>query len=411
MKASDPSAQIVPGQSPAFRSSLRPVRWAHAGLIGVLAAILSIALLPATAYAQLGQLPCSTVGAPLLNDTQRAAVRDFVNTAISDVESDDHTTSQRGVRALLQPFACSAVSSDFRLEYSRALSDKLAAWSKGDDARRAWVAMLVAGRCSTDLIEGVLRDGLRDPRTAVRGAAAVGIRDAMVSLANGQEGLRADRGNQLAAQAFEQLSKETDPIVAEQLANIAGAFQQNPDLLLQHFAGLVNGVNGSIALARRSASSTSELVTPSADGLEDAASRDRLIILERTLDRVRVAMANPRVRDNLRNSDTAAAGLLAGQTLAFLRDELASGRVPADRTAAAERIIERAGEVLNLTGSRLGVSRPQAGMAQLNAAFKQSQEAGNADAFAAVADQWIGNGGGLVGGVFGGRAEAFAPVQ
>jgi hypothetical protein len=409
VKALDPCVQFVDGQ--AVRAGVRPVWSAGRRLVAAFAvAVIALGLQVGQAQAQPGQLPCAIVGASVLNDSQRAAVRDFAAAAIADVSSDDHATSQRGVRMLMQPFACTSVSPDFRLEYSRTLNESLTAWARGTDARRAWVAMLVAGRCGTDLIEGVLRDGLRDERPAVRGAAAVGVRDAMVSVAAGQEGLRADRAAQLASLAFEQLARESDPVVAEQLANIVGAFQQSPELLLQHFASFANGVNGSIQQGRKAAAGASSPGAP-AFGLYDAGNRDRLILLERSLDRVRVAMVNPRVRDSLRNSDTAAAGLLAGQALALVRDELAAGRMTAERLPAAERVLERAAEVLNLTGTKLGVTRVNAGVAQLTGALRTAQQDGNADAFAAVADLWIGPGGGLVGGVFGGRAESFAPAN
>lgn len=380
--------------------------------MGLLVAVLGLLVLPVVASAQPGQFSCAIAGATLLNEGQRTTVRDFANAALLDAESDDDAVRQRGIRALMQPFGCSTVTSDFRLEYSRALSDRLSSWARGEDARLAWVAMLLAGRCGTDLVEGVLRDGLRDERSAVRGAAGVGIRDAVASLASGQAGLRVDRANQLLSLAFERLANESDPIVAEQLANIAGALLPNPELQVQHFGAFANGVSGSILLARRDTSEGPEVVVPPPHtGLEDGQTRDRLILLERALDQVRVALVSPRVRDNLRNNDIAAAGLLAGQALAYLRDEIDAGRMSDERIAAAERVIEKAGEVLGTTGGRLGVSRAQADGPRLVAAFRFALDAENSEPFNEVADLWIGAGGGLIGGVFGGRADAYRPVN
>ncbi|MGP1346928.1 MAG: hypothetical protein ACTS3F_09730 [Phycisphaerales bacterium] len=370
-----------------------------------------LTLLAPPAHAQFSQLTCDIVGqTDLLTDSQRQIIRDHASAAVQNAADADQDIRQRGFASLMQPFACNSVSSTFRLEYSRALNDSLTAWAGGDDARLAWVAMLVAGRCGTDLVEGVLSTGLRDQRPAVRGAAGVGIRDAVAGLVAEQDGLRSERASVLIQAAFRQLAAETDPIVAEQLASIGGAISGSPALFRQHFADYANSVAASVQTARQAANLAPNPEATTQPQLISADRRDRLVILERALNLVRFGLVQPRVGPELRNSDVAAAGLLAGQALAFVRDELAADRIDAARLPSAILIVERAAELLQITGDRLAVSRPQANARSMADALRSGAESGDPEPFAQIVQAWIGPGGGLVGGTFGGRAEAFAPA-
>ncbi len=126
--------------------------------------------LTVSAYAQ--PLGGAIIGAQNIGPAEKKAIEDHVALHIKDLGGDDPERVRKAKNALVNPVLEQAVSVPFRLEYSRILLDaKLGELCTSKNETVAINALRLAGEVSENGTLGLVEEGLKDSRSAVRYAA------------------------------------------------------------------------------------------------------------------------------------------------------------------------------------------------------------------------------------------------
>ncbi len=181
----------------------------------LLAGILSLSLSAPLAKAQFAdQLPSTILGATSITSADSETIREFVISRLQIATSDDHAAARAARQQLYNIFTeQNQVSIAFRIEFARITLDRINQMVRGDDVQHAVTGLLLAGKCSTqDFINGPLTAAITDERSAIRTAAAAGLRE--VILGAGDTALRRALAEQAVDLLARALTNETVPEAA-----------------------------------------------------------------------------------------------------------------------------------------------------------------------------------------------------
>lgn len=121
------------------------------------------------------QLDASIVNASTISAAQQQKITDHVKTHMAELSGGDPEKVKKAKNALTTPTLEPAVSVPFRLAYSQTLMDeKLATLCKDTNETVAINALRIAGEVAENQTIGLVQDGMKDKRSAVRYAAVFG---------------------------------------------------------------------------------------------------------------------------------------------------------------------------------------------------------------------------------------------
>ena len=185
-------------------------------------------VISAPVAAQFEELSCELVSSDSL-DSAREEITEYAQKWLGVLASDDADLEARveARNMLVEPLTCRDVSVAFRIEYGRALRDRLERLVRGDEERLAFEACQIAGRIASNETTRALLDGLRADAPSVRCGAAAGLGEVFRSVATGNLAVGNSTVNRMLNGLADAMESEADPLVVE---NMIVAFQQtSPD--------------------------------------------------------------------------------------------------------------------------------------------------------------------------------------
>jgi len=179
-----------------------------------------------------------------LSPAQKTALRTWAERQLERLNSDNRAEVQDGRLNLLAPFAGEdEVSIAFRLEFGRTLMSGLRALADGDDVQRSITASLIAGKCATQEMIGVLQRAAESPKAAHRSGAAEGLRQVVQQVGDGL--VAPDVGSDALDVVAGMLRQESDQVVVSVAVRALRAAEGGPlhgeaaDHVVGVFPGLV----------------------------------------------------------------------------------------------------------------------------------------------------------------------------
>lgn len=191
------------------------------------------------------ELPAGLTTRQSLTEDDRRAVREFSLAQSEALASADAAKSQTAREDLLAPMR-TAVSVDFRLAYSEALTPTLAKLATGADERVAFNALRVAGALATQGAVDAIRAALADARPAVRYGGAFAARRSLDEIAS-KRSLDAAQAPRLIEALSGSLAKETEPGVLEGLISAFDASGSDKASRSAALASMCEGIGAQAA--------------------------------------------------------------------------------------------------------------------------------------------------------------------
>lgn len=354
-------------------------------------AVAGAALLGPSPLASAQDLP--PVSTERLSPSQEAQVREYVQSRLSTLESDDPRGAEaaRARRELVEPMRNRNTSVAMRQAFAGAAIPGLREMVASDDDQRAVSALLVAGNIGDQQSIDILRSGLDDDREVVQIGAAAGSK-AMVRVIDGRLGGRqAERQSQVQRMLGDKLALTRSGHVAQSLIGALTALPENPEFMALSSELIAREMVSQASLRRDQAP---------ADALANgwAGAMERSVAAQLAYQRS-AAIAGTQVS---RETQLASARL-AGITLSLVRDLLDEANDTEAETALADygRLIRASETLLILVQSNL--SPGTSGQQVMGALITGSDVSGLIDAI----DEWVGSGGTLTGAPYSFRASDF----
>lgn len=162
-----------------------------------------------------GPLPATVIQNPSPpNAEQKQQISAYVTANSSNLAGPDAEKFRRDREALLAPLADANVSTQFRLEYGRALKPMIEQLVRADDEIKTTNALFMAGElATTDAIE-LIKRSLAAPTAAVRYSSAAAMGRAFAG-SRKSPAILPDQIRAAAQNLGDRLTAETDPIVLD----------------------------------------------------------------------------------------------------------------------------------------------------------------------------------------------------
>jgi len=180
----------------------------------------AVAALAGPAPAQPAELPKGLAAKAQLSASDTGAIDAFLGAVLPDLGADDLTTRGAARRAVLDPLV-GTPSPSFRIQYGAKLKGTMTRMASSADTDEAVFGVLLAGQIATVDGHAVVLGALDDARSAVRYAAARGVRVQLASLANPPAALGDQHRDALTAALADRVAVERDPVVLDGLLSCA----------------------------------------------------------------------------------------------------------------------------------------------------------------------------------------------
>jgi hypothetical protein len=190
---------------------------------------LLLALAPCS-WAQVNNLPAEVVRSTRqLVPDQVDMIRGYLKDTVEGLGAAADPAKIRKARlAILEPLQDQQVSAPFRLEYSRALADKLTEFTGKTDTIVVINALFVAGELATEQGVGIVEKHLSSKDTSVRFAAIKGLAVTLDAAARRTPAIADERLLKILDSLSKSLATEEDPVVYDATARaIATGFNKD----------------------------------------------------------------------------------------------------------------------------------------------------------------------------------------
>ncbi|HLO40744.1 MAG TPA: hypothetical protein VK176_06955 [Phycisphaerales bacterium] len=180
------------------------------------------------AHAQFDTLPNEVTSATsALSGEQAAAVKSYAQKYVDQltVEGEGDSADQ-AKRLLVEPLNRMSVTPSFRLEYARALSEKLRAMSQDGKAENAIRALFIAGDLATETSIAIAESQLTAKDDGTRAAAAVAMRRTFEAVKRFDPAISTARLATSLDAVGNALRKEADPQIYRELSRAVSAAMQ-----------------------------------------------------------------------------------------------------------------------------------------------------------------------------------------
>lgn len=266
-----------------------------------------------------GQLPPSLVTKTgELSQSELRQLRDFVAQHAADLTSSDNGDRSSARQALGRPLRNSNVSVQFRLAYSRALTDDLqAAFRSGDRSAKIGV-LLLAGQIATDQAVRLGLDHLDDEDPIIRYQAAFSLGLTLDAVATRSPAITRAGVDRLIRALAERVGEETDLWVLDRVVRSMSA---GLGISSQGFEGIKSSTMASLAdgVATRVAALTG-------DAQPEERERPTLLVLLRAAEIAQQSLTTQSISD----AEIVASARLGGELLAFVSRRNAAGDLSQD---------------------------------------------------------------------------------
>lgn len=234
----------------------------HKGIRLLLSAGLAALWVVGAAAANAAALPDGLSQAASISAGEQAAIDAFVRDQAGPL-ADAAPSVREGARdALLRPLRPpkGEPSQAFRFAYSKALAPYLAPLVPNKDAGIAFGALRIAGAIASDTGFLALKQGLEDPRPAVRRMAAAGLGETLAAVASGSAALTVQRVADALDLLQGALARETDILVADGIVIALTEPPPGAAIRTNAMTALAKGLAPQIALRRALKSGADEIV-------------------------------------------------------------------------------------------------------------------------------------------------------